>query len=56
MDGNEFEQEKAKKYLNLEQEYTIENIIVGSWCTDIYLKEFPNIKFNSVQFSNVRSD
>lgn len=50
--GTEHEQNIAKKYLILNKEYTIEKIEIGSWHTDVFLKEIKNISFNSVLFSN----
>lgn len=50
--GTEYEQNIAKKYLILNKEYTIEKIEIGSWHTDVFLKEIKNISFNSVLFSN----
>ena len=47
-----YEREIATKYLKLNHEYTIERIDVGGWHTTIYLKEFPDIPFNSVYFRN----
>lgn len=45
--------ETAKKYLKENEIYTIKNIYVGGWRTDITLEEFPTIEFNSVQFENI---
>lgn len=39
--------------LEVGKEYTIENTEVGNWCTDVYLQEFPNVKFNSILFEDV---
>lgn len=44
--GTEYEQELAAEYLKLNTEYTLEKIDIGSWKTDIYLKEK---KRNSIQ-------
>ena len=51
--GDEYDKEKAKKYLELEKEYTIDYTIVDNWSTDVYLKEIPNVRFNSVFFKDV---
>lgn len=50
--GMKYEKKAASKYLKLNHEYTIERIDVGGWHTTIYLKEFPDIPFNSVHFRN----
>jgi len=52
--GDDFDKEQANNYLTLGQKYTIKTIVVHNFCTDIVLKEVPNITFNSVQFKNVR--
>ena len=39
--------------LEIGKEYTISNIIVHSWYTEVYLEEFPNIAFNSVVFKEI---
>ena len=44
--------EKARKYLTVGAEYTIEQTIVHSWFTDVFLEEFPNVSFNSVFFED----
>lgn len=50
--GMGYERKAAIKCLKLNHEYTIERIDVGGWHTTIYLKEFPDIPFNSVHFKN----
>lgn len=39
--------------LEIGKEYTVENVEVHSWHTIVYLKEFPNKKFNSVVFEEI---
>lgn len=51
--GYNSHQEMAKKYLEVMKSYTIESTNVGSMHTDVYLKEFPGIGFNSVHFINI---
>jgi hypothetical protein len=51
--GYDHHQETAKKHLAVGQEYTVEYTDVGSWHTDVYLKEFPDVNFNSVFFEDV---
>lgn len=50
--GYESDQETAKKYLEIGEIYTIKSTTVHSWKTDVYLQEFPNVKFNSVFFED----
>lgn len=35
------------------ERYHMIGIIVHSWITEVYLKEFPNTRFNSVLFAEV---
>lgn len=51
--GYDHDQIIAKKYLSLNNTYTIEETIVHGWSTEVYLKEFPGIQFNSVFFEDV---
>ena len=51
--GYKSHQEQAQKYLVEGREYTINHIDIDNWHTDVFLKEFPRIPFNSVMFSNV---
>ena len=39
--------------LEIGKEYTVANVDVHSWNTDVYLKEFGNISFNSVCFNEI---
>jgi len=39
-----------KKYLKLGETYTVSKVRSGDWHTEIYLEEFPDIPFNSIQF------
>lgn len=50
--GDKWDIEEAQKYLTLGDTYTIEKIDIHNWKTDVVLKEFPEIYFNSVQFKN----
>jgi hypothetical protein len=45
----------AKKYLKLNDVYTLDKTEVYEDITFIYLSEFPGIKFNSVQFENIQN-
>lgn len=51
--GHSHEKIEASRYLQPEKRYTIEKIDVWDWSSDVYLKEFPGIRFNSVHFENV---
>lgn len=51
--GYSYDQEVAKKHLEIGKEYTVESTHVGRWNTDVFLKEFPKVKFNSVFFEDV---
>ena len=48
--GWDSDEEKAKKYLVQNQEYTVAYTIVYSSSTEVFLEEIPNISFNSVHF------
>lgn len=51
--GYDYDKQKAQKYLKLNEEYIVDYTIVDSWETTVYLKEVPNIGFNSVFFEDV---
>ena len=51
--GYDYHKEIASKYLVIGKEYTVEYTDVDSWHTDVYLQEFPGVKFNSVFFEDV---
>jgi len=48
--GYDSDRKTAKKYLEVGKSYAIEKIEVGDFNTKVWLKEFPNIYFNSVLF------
>lgn len=48
--GYDSDIEKTKKYLKLGEVYTIEKTEVDSWFTHVWLKEIPEVYFNSVHF------
>jgi hypothetical protein len=54
--GYECDQKRAREYLELNQIYTVDYTEVYNWCTDVYLREFPMIAFNSVIFEDVEGD
>ena len=51
--GDDYDKKKAQRYLKLDEEYIVDYTIVDSWSTDVYLKQFPNVRFNSVFFEDV---
>ena len=51
--GMTYDKETARKYLKINETYTVKEINIGRWRTDIILEEFPTIEFNSVQFENI---
>ena len=44
---------RIKEHLKEGKVYTVECTEVHSWHTDVYLREVPNIAFNSVDFDDV---
>ena len=48
--GYDPDKELNRKYLKPGKAYTIDKMIVHNWSTEMYLKEFPGISFNSVHF------
>jgi hypothetical protein len=51
--GYPFEKEKAAKILTVGEIYTVNRTDVHDSSTDVYLEGFGDIRFNSVQFSDV---
>lgn len=49
--GLEYDKRIAKTYLDPGKVYTVDYTIVSGSCTDVYLKEFPGIMFNSVNLT-----
>ena len=41
----------AKKHLKVGEVYTIDRVVVHSWYTNVYVKEIPGERFNSVSFT-----
>lgn len=39
--------------LKIGKKYTVEYVEVHSWHTIVFLKEFPNVEFNSVLFNEI---
>lgn len=42
--------------LEVGKTYYLTDLDVGSWYTDIYLKEFEGLSFNSVLFEEIKND
>lgn len=45
-----------KKHLEIGKQYTVERTIVHQSSTEVFLKEFPGISFNSVFFEDFKED
>lgn len=53
--GTEFNKQYAMSNLKLGEKYEMNDLIIGSWCTDVYLKGFEQ-PFNSVYFEFADED
>ena len=51
--GSDYDVELVNKHLTIGETYTVDYTIVHNFSTDVYLKEFPKIRFNSVNFEGV---
>lgn len=51
--GRLYEKEEVKRFLKKGVHYTVEKTIVHNFSSEVYLKEFPAISFNTVFFKNV---
>jgi hypothetical protein len=51
--GYTYDMERATKYLEVGNEYTVDYTMVDSFSTDVCLREFPNVMFNSAFFEDV---
>ena len=51
--GYPYQQDVASAHLQVGGVYTVERTEIDSWTTDVYLKEFPDVRFNSVLFENL---
>ncbi len=51
--GYQYEQDTAKAHLIIGKEYTVEQTSVGSWHTEVYIEEVPDVGFNSCLFEDV---
>lgn len=52
--GYDSDIEKCKKHLVVGRTYTIDYTEVGGSHTDVHLVEFPNVRFNSVNFADLK--
>lgn len=43
----------ANQHLTIGEVYTVDIIDIGSWSSDVYLTEVPDIDFNTVMFEEV---
>jgi len=50
--GCEFDQELARKHLQVDEVYTVDITYVHSYHTDVFLIEVPRVPFSSVLFEN----
>lgn len=50
------DKEFAKKYLVLDNTYTVLFVDIGNFSSEVYLKEFPNIPFNTVLFKAINEE
>lgn len=46
-------EEKAREHLEIGGIYTIEDISIENWYTDVWVKEIPGVCFNSVSFEDI---
>lgn len=51
--GYKFDSDRVKQLCKIGEIYTVDETIVNSSSTSVYLKEFPAICFNSVNFEDV---
>lgn len=54
--GWDGEPESASRYLDKGKEYTVDFVDIGGWCSSVFLKEVPNIPFNTVMFEDIAGD
>jgi hypothetical protein len=51
--GYDYDKEIANRYLDINDEYTVDYTEVDGYRTEVYLKEFEGIPFNSVFFEDI---
>lgn len=54
--GSEFDRCNIREYLDEGKIYPLDSVTMGRCHTNIYLKDFPNKKFNSVNFTFYEND
>jgi hypothetical protein len=54
--GWDHDKKHALEYLKEGETYTVSYIEIHSWHTDVYLREVPNVPFNSVHFANIKEE
>jgi hypothetical protein len=54
---NGYDPDKARfeRYLKFGQTYTVDRFEIEGWVTNVWLKEIPDVMFNSVQFAEAES-
>lgn len=52
-DHNFFSSDDNAPLLTIGEQYTVSEVEIYSWHTDVYLKEFPGVHFNSVCFEEI---
>lgn len=50
--GYEFDKHRTKNHLKIGDIYTIDYSIIHKWSTEVFIKEVPNVSFNSVNFED----
>lgn len=51
--GHDHDIERAARYLVVGEKYTVERLHIGDACSSVYLREIPEMGFNTIQFGNV---
>lgn len=51
--GYDSDKVRADKYLTLDEIYTVDYVDIGNWMSDVYLREIPDVDFNTVMFEVV---
>ncbi len=51
--GTTFDKEQAQKHFVTGKVYTVDHTDIHSYHTNVYLKDFPDVNFNSVHFATV---
>lgn len=46
---------RAKKFLKIGNEYTVERFYTNDKATSVFFNEMPNISFNSVYFTEIKN-